>query len=262
MRLEVLISCMNQTDLSIVEKSQLTGDVLIINQAETDGYVEVNHDNQCVRMITTKARGLSNSRNLAIHLSKGDICLLCDDDEVFETDYESTVLKHFERLSEADIIAFDVTNKKTRLKSDIQRVRWLKSLRLSSVQLAFRRNRVIEKAILFDPNMGAGSGNGCGEENKFLWDCLKKGLRIYYVPQTIASLSSGESTWFSVYNETFFYQRGAATRYMMGAALAFLYGIYYLTAKHSAYKENISLICAASALFKGICDNPIRKAGG
>ena len=154
MRLEVLISCMNQTDLSIVEKSQLTGDVLIINQAETDGCVEVNHDNQCVRMITTKARGLSNSRNLAIHLSKGDICLLCDDDEVFETDYESTILKHFERLSEADIIAFDVTNKKTRLKSDIQRVRWLKSLRLSSVQLAFRRNRVIEKAILFDPNMG------------------------------------------------------------------------------------------------------------
>ena len=61
MRLEVLISCMNQTDLSIVEKSQLTGDVLIINQAETDSCVEVNHDNQRVRMITTKARGLSNS---------------------------------------------------------------------------------------------------------------------------------------------------------------------------------------------------------
>ena len=32
MNLEVLISCMNQNDVSIVEKSRLTGDVLIVNQ--------------------------------------------------------------------------------------------------------------------------------------------------------------------------------------------------------------------------------------
>ena len=154
-----------------------------------------------------------------------------------------------------------MSHKKTRLKSEIQRIRWLKSLKLSSVQLAFRRKSVIEGMCFFDSHMGAGSGNGCGEENKFLWDCLKKGLTIYYVPRTIAGLLTKDSTWFSVYDKNFFYQRGAATRYMMGITLAFLYGIYYLIVKHSIYKKDISLICAANALFKGICINPIRKAG-
>ena len=186
---------------------------------------------------------------------------MCDDDEVFEEDYESIVLESFEKLRDADIIAFDVSHKKTRLKSKTQRIRWLKSLKLSSVQLAFRRKSVIERMCFFDSHMGAGSGNGCGEENKFLWDCLKKGLTIYYVPRTIAGLLTKDSTWFSVYDKNFFYQRGAATRYMMGITLAFLYGIYYLIVKHSIYKKDISLICAANALFKGICINPIRKAG-
>lgn len=261
MQLEVLISCMNQKDTSIVQKSKLTGDVLIINQCEIESQKQIYRGNQRIRMVSTKQRGLSNSRNLAIHLSDRDICLLCDDDEVFEEDYESIVLESFEKMRDADIIAFDVSHKKTRLKSEIQRIRWLKSLKLSSVQLAFRRKSVIERMCFFDSHMGAGSGNGCGEENKFLWDCLKKGLTIYYVPRTIAGLLTKDSTWFSVYDKNFFYQRGAATRYMMGITLAFLYGIYYLIVKHSIYKKDISLICAANALFKGICVNPIRKAG-
>ena len=261
MQLEVLISCMNQKDTSIVQKSKGAGDVLIINQCEKEAQEQIYKGNQRIRMVSTKQRGLSNSRNLAIHLSDRDICLLCDDDEVFEEDYESIVLESFEKLMDADLIAFDVIHKETRLKPEIQRVGWLKSLRLSSVQLAFRRKSVIGGMCFFDSHMGAGSGNGCGEENKFLWDCLKKGLTIYYVPRTIASLLSKHSTWFSVYDKNFFYQRGAATRYMMGSALAFLYGIYYLIVKHPIYKKDISLICAANALFKGICINPIRKAG-
>lgn len=109
--------------------------------------------------------------------------------------------------------------------------------------------------------MGAGSGNGCGEENKFLWDSLKNGLRIYYVPKIIASLSQGDSSWFIAYDKTFFYQRGAATRYMMGFPLSVLYGIYYLVAKYMLYRRNISLLHAFVALFKGILKNPIGKIG-
>lgn len=204
MQLEVLISCMNQKDTSIVQKSKLTGDVLIINQCEIESQEQIYRGNQRIRMVSTNQRGLSNSRNLAIHLSDRDICLLCDDDEVFEEDYESIVLESFEKLRDADIIAFDVSHKKTRLKSKTQRIRWLKSLKLSSVQLAFRRKSVIERMCFFDSHMGAGSGNGCGEENKFLWDCLKKGLTIYYVPRTIAGLLTKDSTWFSVYDKNFF----------------------------------------------------------
>ncbi len=262
MQLEVLISCMNQKDTSIVQRSKLSGDVLIINQCEKEVQEQIYIGNQRIRMVSTKQHGLSNSRNLAIHLSDRDICLLCDDDEVFEEDYISIIVTSFEELEDADIIAFDVNYKMTRLKPKLQKVCWLNSLKLSSVQLAFRRERIIEKKIYFDSNMGAGSGNGCGEENKFLWDSLKNGLCIYYVPKTIASLSQGDSSWFNAYDETFFYQRGAATRYMMGFFLSILYGIYYLAVKYMLYRRNISLLHAFVALFKGILKNPIGKIGG
>ena len=114
MQLEVLISCMNQKDTSIVQKSKVAGDVLIINQCEKEAQEQIYKGNQRIRMVSTKQRGLSNSRNLAIHLSDRDICLLCDDDEVFEEDYESIVLESFEKLMDADLIAFDVIHKETR----------------------------------------------------------------------------------------------------------------------------------------------------
>lgn len=84
MQLEVLISCMNQKDTSIVQRSKLSGDVLIINQCEKEVQEQIYIGNQRIRMVSTKQRGLSNSRNLAIHLSDRDICLLCDDDEVLK----------------------------------------------------------------------------------------------------------------------------------------------------------------------------------
>lgn len=252
MQLEVLVSCMGQTDYSIIHKSRLTGDVLIVNQCQEESKKQVNNGNQRIRMVSTKQRGLSNSRNLAIHLSDRDICLLCDDDEVFEPDYESIILDSFQHLEKADIIAFQVENKITRLSNRIQKVGYLKSLRLSSVQLAFRRTSILSRQLKFDTLLGAGSGNGSLEESKFLWDCLKAGLKIYYVPKPISVLQSNSSTWFNSYDDIFFRQRGAATRYMMGLILSMAYGVYYLLAKYRLYRNTISFLCAARALFGGI----------
>lgn len=251
-RLEVLLSCMGQNDLSIVEKSHLTGDVLIINQCQENADIIKHDENQCIRMISTTERGLSNSRNMAIKYAVGDICLLCDDDERFLPSYEDIILNTFKNLPEADIIAFNVKGHEPRLRQRIQKVGFLKSLRLSSCHLAFRRRSIFEAGVWFDPLMGAGSGNGGGEENKFLIDCLKKKLRIYYVPAEIAVLCPSTSSWFFGYDKIFFKQRGVSTKYMLGMPFAILYGFYYLLAKHSIYCRNISLWSAAGSLFYGI----------
>ena len=251
-RLEVLLSCMNQNDLSIVKKSHLTGDVLIINQCQENSDIVKNDKNQCIRMISTTERGLSNSRNMAIKHSAGDICLLCDDDERFLSSYEDIILNAFKSLPKADIIAFNVKGHKPRLRQRIQRIGFLKSLRLASYHLAFRRQSVLNACIHFDPLMGAGSGNGGGEENKFLIECLKKNLRIYYVPAEIAVLLPSASSWFFGYDKIFFKQRGTSTKYMLGMPFAIIYGFYYLLAKHSIYSRDISLWSAAGSLFYGI----------
>lgn len=258
MNLEVLISCMNQSDISIVEKSQLTGDVLIVNQCQENRRLEIQNGNQRIRMISSTERGLSNSRNMAIHASDRDICLLCDDDEIFSSDYETVILQSFQRLPDADVIAFHIRNKVTRIKKAC-RIDYLQSLKLASYQLAFRRSSLLDHGISFDPFMGAGSGNGAGEENKFLIDCLKKGLKVYFIPETIAELQESNSTWFHGYDETFFYQRGSATRYMMGFFPALVYGAYYLVAKRSLYRNSLTLWKAAWALFLGIVGNTIAR---
>ena len=259
MELEILLSCMHQEDTSIIEKSRITGNVLIINQTDEEKEVSGKTEHGTARMICTRERGLSRSRNMALRHAKGDICLLCDDDEVFLPGYEKTILKAFERYPEADVIAFNLTNRKPRLRQKPQRIRYLSSLRLSSCYLAFRRKTIQNNNLLFDERMGAGSGNGSGEENKFLLDCLKRRLLIYYVPANIAALEDNGSTWFFGFDEAFFYQRGASTRYMMGFWPAAVYGLYYILAKYPSYRSTISPWKAGSALFRGMKDDPLGK---
>lgn len=261
MRLEVLVSCMDQEDCSIVKKSRLTGDVLIVNQCTENNITEIVTEKQRIRIISTTERGLSNSRNMAIKASDSDICLLCDDDEVFVDNYEKIILDRFCEIPQADIIAFHINNKRTRI-NKMQRIGRLNSLKLASVQLAFKRNSIIEHDLLFDPLLGAGSGNGCGEENKFLLDCIAKGLKVYFVPVVIANLTKNTSTWFQDYDEVFFYQRGLTTRYMLGLVPSVIYAVYYLLAKHTLYSHRLSIMAAGRTLFKGIRDNRISKEGG
>lgn len=204
MNLEVLLSCMYQADTSLVETSKITSQVLLINQCDQN----TEFASQRIRMISTTERGLSNSRNMALKYAVGEICILCDNDEIFEDNYETVICKAFERLPDADIIAFSIENKITKLPDRIQKIGKWKSLRIDSRQIAFRRESILKSGVRFDPLMGAGSGNGAGEENLFLINCLKSGLTIYYVPETVAKLRESESTWFSGYNEMFFYQRG------------------------------------------------------
>ena len=92
-------------------------------------------------------------------------------------------------------------------------------------------------------------------------DCLNAKLKIYYVPKTVAVLDDSESTWFSGFDEQFFYQRGGATRYMMGMPMALLYGFYYLIAKRRIYRPTISTRNATFQLLSGILENPIKRKG-
>ena len=257
--LEVLVSCMHEPDEAIVRRSQINSDVLLINQCDCKNTLEYQVGNQCIRRIDTRQRGLSRSRNMAIEHAQNDLCLLCDDDEIFEPDYETTIINAFQQLKNADIMVFLLANQPCSLKRSIHKLNYLECLRVCSCQIAFRRKSVLESGVRFSPLIGAGSGNGCGEENKFLLDCYKKGLRIYHFPQTIASLRQEGSTWFQGFNDAFFYQRGIVTRYMLGLPLSAVYAFYYAFAKRNLYKQQISIHCALKEMLCGIRNNDIGK---
>ena len=259
MILEVLISCMHQSDFSLISKTGITGNALVINQCDKNEYLTLTTEPCSVRMISTTERGLSKSRNLAIKESFADICLFCDDDEHLISEYESIILHAFKQLKDADIIAFDVEGSTCRLAKKTHCLHYLELLRISSYQIAIRRNSIIYANVYFDPFMGAGSGNGAQEENKFLMDCLRAGLKIYYVPQIIGRVTHQKSTWFHGYNEKFFYQRGGATRQLLGLPLALLYAFYYVIKKRALYKQEISLHAALFSTIRGCIDNTIER---
>ena len=83
MKFELLMACMGQTDDSLIKKSKITGNVIVINQCEQEGYQEYKTENGIAKMFLTNQRGLTKSRNLAIEKSDSEICLFCDDDEIF-----------------------------------------------------------------------------------------------------------------------------------------------------------------------------------
>ena len=259
MKLEVLMSCMHQQDDTLVRLSRLTGDVVVINQCDCEGYAEYPSAAGTVRIFSTRQRGLTKSRNMAIRQATADICLLCDDDEIFLPNYEENILQAYNDLPQADLIILKISNRPSSFPDKPMRLRFPQTLKVSSWQISFRRKRLLSAGIQFDELLGAGTGNGAEEELKFLTDCQKAGLSIYYVPVEIASVAQAESTWFHGFTETFFENRGATTRYILGLWLACIYALYYVIRKRSLYRGTISSWQALRAIFRGIRQKKIHK---
>lgn len=271
MRFEILLSCMNLSDDDIIERSRIESDTIIVNQCGEDGYREFklrhgdidqennqDKDND-IRIFSVNDTGLTKSRNFAIGKSTADICLLCDDDEVFVDGYEEGILKAYRDLPEADVIIFNIGNRRARWGDSVRKLGYLDLMHVASWQISFRRRSLIQNDVYFDERMGAGSGNGAEEEFKFLTDCRKKGLAIYYVPFVIADVAQTKSTWFKGYDRDFFINRGNTTRYIMGYIPAVLYAAYYSIRKRGQFDSDISWFKAFRWILKGIHENRLGK---
>ena len=109
MDVNVLVSCMNQQDYSIIEKSNLCNvGVVVVNQNTSDESI-MTIDKRHL-WINSKTRGLSVSRNMAIKNSKADICLISDDDEIFVDNVEQVIKDAYESHPDADVIIFKISN--------------------------------------------------------------------------------------------------------------------------------------------------------
>lgn len=263
MNVEILLSCMNQEDGKLICKSRITGDAVMVNQCGREAYAEYPTEHGLARVYDSAQRGLTKSRNLAIEKSTADICMLSDDDETFLPDYEERIRKAYRELPQADVIVFQIENWPTSLGDVRRQLKFPQTMKVSSVQISFRRESLLKTGVRFDPLLGSGSGNGAEEELKFLLDCQKHGLKIYYVPVTVARLEQSESAWFLGFDEEFFYRRGGTTRYILGLPLASLYALYYVVRKRGMYAGYVTPWKALKAVFRGIRDNRVtRQARG
>jgi glycosyltransferase involved in cell wall biosynthesis len=250
---------MHQKDISLVSASSITGSAVVINQCDQDGLREFPEDPSRVKWLDSTTRGLTKSRNMAINLSDADVCLLCDDDEVFVPDYERKILDAYDSLPQADVIIFKMCNRPSAFPEQVMQIKFPGTMHVSSWQISFRREKILRSGIRFDELLGAGTGNGAEEELKFMTDCQRAGLQIYYVPEEIASVAQAESTWFAGFDEQFFYNRGATTRYILGLGIASAYAVYYVARKKAMYQGQITPGKALCTTLRGILENKLGK---
>ncbi|MBR2274595.1 MAG: glycosyltransferase family 2 protein [Lachnospiraceae bacterium] len=232
MRLQVLLSAMNLKTEAYIDTLNITSDAVVVNQtkaqkeasentaAQSDGSGEIlsierirreniNGEKQEVVFIESSERGLSRSRNMAIQNATADICILCDNDVEYVPGYDRLILKAFEKNKDADLIVFFIKRKERSapiFKTE-RKMGYLSVLKIFSPEIAFRRESV--KDIPFHPLFGAGARYFMGEENLFLYECLKRKKKILYVPVQLAELREEESSWFQGYDKRFFVSRGA-----------------------------------------------------
>lgn len=255
---------MYQKDMSIVGALGITGSAVVINQCDTNASDSMKTPFGSAEMYSVPGRGLTKSRNIAIDKASADICMLSDDDEIFCKNYRQKICRAYNMLPQADIIIFKVTDdggsvadKPQTFPDKIMRLKFPKTMHVASWQISFRRSSLLKSGVRFDELLGAGSGNGAQEELKFLLDCQRAGLKIYYVPFEIARVQRTDSTWFCGFDEDFFEQRGATTRYILGFWLSSLYAVYYVLKKHEKFE--ISAVRALAATFRGVFKNSIKR---
>lgn len=259
MKIEILMACMYQNDHSIIARSNVPCDAVVINQCDEDKVEEFKfrntHGVECkVKFISTTERGLSKSRNMAIANSTADICVICDDDEVFPDDLTSIVSKAYNDIDKSDVIIFALERKDGNKKYPAKRkkIGLLQILKSSSHQITFRREK-IDNIISFDEKMGSGTGNGGGEEIKFLLDCKKKGYGVFYSPEIIATVLPSDSQWFDGYTRKYMYNLGWTSRRLLGSFKGYAYILYQTVKKYPRYKGSYSLAEAFLSLHKGFC---------
>lgn len=220
MKIEVLVATMHQKNYSLIEMMNISTDAIIGNQSNMNKIEEIQIDGNNVKWFSFKETGVGLNRNNVLMRSQADICILADDDIVYMDNYKDVVKKAFEKYEDADVIIFNIfENPVTRyVVKNKFRVRWYNFMRFGAVRIAFRRKSIIKKNIFFNLQFGGGCKYGSGEDTIFLHDCLKNNLKIVAVEDYILTLKSDrESTWFTGFNNKYYFDKGALIAHMYGS---------------------------------------------
>lgn len=165
----------------------------IISHQYTDGKYrsvpeELKRDDVLISQIYGK--GLTKSRNNAIKLANGEIGLISDDDVSYHGHYIDTLKKTFLDNPNIDVALFKIKTKEgepayKKYPDYMGQVNML-DFSVSSIEIGFNIPRVKEAGIFFDERFGVGSDCIIGsEENIFIDDCLKAGLKVFVVPEYV-----------------------------------------------------------------------------
>lgn len=208
-KIQVLIATMNN-DFSLIKKMNLNVPCIIANQS---GINKIEYNNDSI-MISSDTIGVGNNRNIALNHSDAEIVVFADDDVYYYDENLTDIISFFDNNPQVDLALFGIDYTKDgkiyRTKvGETKKLTIYNGLKYGAISFAARRKPLLENNIVFNTNFGGGSIFGSGEDTLFLKECFDKKLNIYSVNHIIGKTSSDDSSWFSGYNDKFFYDKGA-----------------------------------------------------
>jgi glycosyltransferase involved in cell wall biosynthesis len=200
-----------------------------------------------------KTAGLSRSRNHGIKLATGDFLLLADEDCVFPPNALSTVVDAFQAYDRADICTFEAAVidtgfpfKRYEPYSHPHNLR--SAMGVSSIEIAMRHSAVSHFQRPFDERFGLGTKWPTAAENIFLADCLRRGLSMQFVPETIvlhAAESSGKR-----FNIRILEAKGAAIGRIFGLS-GFIVCAAFVVKRRWKGELSVSFLSSVLHIFRG-----------
>lgn len=215
MKVQVLIAAMHQKDRVLLDKMNIQTDAIVGNQCPDSKVNSVDsfwYKGHSVQYLNFSEQGVGLNRNNALMRATGDICLFADDDMIYVDGYEKIIVKRFQENPQADILIFNLyeTIQKRPVIRKKVKVSYWNYLRYGTARIAVRLKSIRENAIYFNQCFGGGTEHCHGEDNLFLNECLNKGLKIYALPDFIATLTEDrKSTWQNGYDIKYLRDQGS-----------------------------------------------------
>lgn len=263
MKLQVLVSTMHLKDsIKLAKKMNIQSDAIIINQSHSFSYTKEKFGPNSIETYTLNEKGIGLSRNTALMRAESDICLIADDDVVYVDRYADKVVNSFKKNPNADVILFNLTSLNPERPEYIiknkERVRWYRSLRYGACRIAYRNSSLEKANIAFSRQFGGGAEYSSGEDSIFIYDCLKKKLKVITVPVSLGTVNQEKSTWFKGYTNKYFFDKGALFGHL-SCNFAYLLGLQYAMRKYKSFKTEYTFFYVLGMIYKGITETRGRR---
>lgn len=215
MRIQVLVAAMHQTDHSLLDQMNIQSEVIVGNQCDRNEVQSFDYHGFRAQYYIFAERGVGLNRNNALMRADADVVLFADEDMRYYSGYPQLVERAWARHPDADVLIFNLDEEEKdtllnryRIPKD-HRIGWWNFLRYGTVRFAVKLNSVKAEAIYFNQCFGGGTEHHHGEDNLFLANCLKHGLKVYAVTETLAVLNAGgTSSWNTGYDEHYLLDQG------------------------------------------------------
>ena len=168
MKLQVLVSAVNQDITALAERMHLQTDAVIVNQTDHYGYEEYQHNGRRIQCYEFQEKGVGLSRNNALMRAEGDIVLFSDEDIVYDRGYEQRILDAFKAHPEADLLLFNMrvgASRATYYTEAFHRVHLWNAGRYPTYSFAVRREKLHASHITFSLLFGGGAKYSNGEDS-------------------------------------------------------------------------------------------------